>query len=137
MLRRLPLPPEALSKRSDDLFSLRASEGSEGSDPDARVDPGTFIAMSEMYRDLLTHPAWLDYTGHLLGMSAAMERTLIQGTYAADGSDQTPIVRAGYCLLQDILTIPDKLEQRRQYIETELLGVPPTPRTETTTTWTS
>lgn len=85
------------------------------------------ISMCEMYRDLVQHPAWLDYTGHLFTMRDSLEQSILAGVLGPGGEDQTPAMRASYFLLNDILLIPDKMDAKRAYVERELMGVESSP----------
>lgn len=123
---RLPLPPEALSRSSEERFNLEGGK-----------TPADFLVLAEAYRSLLTHPAWQDFQGRLLLIRDALQQGILQGAVGQRGEDMTPYMRAAYYLLLDILTTHEKIEQRRAWIEREILGVVPTPPDQpvSTTTW--
>jgi hypothetical protein len=100
--KRLPLPPEALSKRYKDDFG--------------REELGPLTALAESYKSAPNMPAWNDLYGRLYQMHSDTHLAILQGRHDDWGNDLTPKHRAVFGLLENIIAIPAKIEARRAFL---------------------
>ncbi len=101
METRLPLPPEALSRRSEEVFD----------------NPRELIPLSDQYEDLQNHPAWLDFMGRLYGMQRDLGDKILEGQRDTWGNDITDQYRGMFTLLGEMMAIPIKVAGQADYFK--------------------
>lgn len=110
MQSRLPLPLEVLWKRSEQTYDK---------------DPGQLLLLANSYKvNQDDNLAWHDLYGRLTAMHASLAQTILEGRRDEHGNDLTPYYRAAFGVLEDIMMIPAKVEERKLWVEENVLKLP-------------
>ncbi len=67
--------------------------------------------------------AWTDFYGRLFRMRKSLQDSILQGRQTSWGEDLTPSYRAALGVLEDIITIPEKVKAQRDKVEQDELGI--------------
>ena len=100
-------------------YSRRSNSGAFG-DPDN--DPADADHLWRQYEDMLRHPAWQDFSSRAYRIEERFKMATIVGTVDRLGEDATPITRASYAAVAQIMAIPAQIKESRDSLVARIHG---------------